>query len=159
MIALVESVTRWSCCLQHKRQTCMLSAQCVYTVIPKKMLGQVDSQCSFEEMWIYWSASLSDNLPHSNPLKEKIWRTSAQVRTRLIRGYFCSHHLFPLDTLYLSEATCTDGCYLHFLRPLFVWLWWHVSWRYLTPVTAGTVWEKGRGNCRLASQKPALCWE
>lgn len=60
--------------------------------------------------------SLSEKLPRLVSLKEKLWRTSAQGYTTLIREYFFSHHLFHLDTLYLSKATSTDG--IAFLVPI-----------------------------------------
>lgn len=68
---------------------------------------------------------LTNRIKHPRPtsLKEKIWRTSAQVCCRLITGYFCSHHLFPLDTPtrcisprppVLMDAICIY--YAHYLR-------------------------------------------
>ncbi len=98
-MALVESSSRWGflCCLQQNKDfyRCICKALVVWQV-------KVATLCTFKRSCGSggWIRSVKSDLIH--PLQEKIWRTSSQVCTRLIRGYFCFHHLFPLDTVFLQ---------------------------------------------------------
>lgn len=115
---LVETVTRWGFSrikISHIRSDPTVSG--VFSVrreesLTKMWRFKVKNNKGLE-LWVFLCCGFT-----------KIWCTTAQVCTGLIiRGYFWSHHLLPLDTLYLSRITCSDGCYLQFLRQLFVRLW------------------------------------